>query len=179
MNKRQIVNHLMVFIFSMMASISNADSNDSSHAQLPVLSGDNLNGKTFHLPQDLPAERTLVLIAFEREQQATLDTWSKGLDLINTEIPWIELPVISTPYVLGSFFIGQGMRRGIPNPKVRDRVITVYTDREAFATSMGFDYDKEGAYVAVIERSGKNLGVVKGPYDENKAKVILDLMSMK
>lgn len=179
MNKRQIVIRSMVFILSMMAYLSNADSNDSSHAQFPLVSGENLNGKTFHLPQELPGERTLVLIAFEREQQVTLDTWSQGLDLINSEIPWIELPVISTPYVLGSFFIEQGMRRGIPNPKIRDHVITVYTDREAFATSMGFDYDKQGAYVAVIERSGKKLGVVKGPYDENKAKVILDLMSMK
>lgn len=157
----------------------NAQIMDNAPPKFPNLSGKNLNGKKFNLPQDLPAERALVLIAFEEQQQTILDTWSQGLDLINSQIPWIEVPVISTPYILGSFIIDSGMRRGIPNPKVRDRVITLYTDRQAFAKSMGFQYDKQGAYVAVIERSGKILGVAKGAYDEVKAKELLGLLGRK
>jgi hypothetical protein len=58
-------------------------------------------------------------------------------------------------------------------------VITLYTDREAFAKSMGIEYNQNEAYVAVIDRSGKNLGFVKGFYDENKAREILSLLGLK
>ena len=174
-----IYRRLIILAFLMIFSVTNAQTKDTSSPTFPVLSGDNLNGMRFNLPQDFPADRTLVLIAFEREQQVILDSWSQGLDLINSQIPWIEVPVISTPYILGSFIIDSGMRRGIPNPKVRDRVITLYTDREAFSKSMGFEYDKQGAYIAVVDRSGKNLGMIKGPYDGIKAKTILGLLGVK
>ena len=170
---------LMVTLFLTISFLTNAQQKEVSTTFFPILSGENLNGKTFNLPQDLPADKTLVLIAFEREQQVVLDSWSQGLDLLNSQIPWIEVPVISTPYVLGSFFINSGMRRGILNPKVRERVITLYTDREAFAKSMGIEYNQQEAFVAVVDRSGKNLGIVKGYYDENKAKEILGLLEMK
>lgn len=177
MKRLEIFGSVIVLASLLIASITNTQ--NLSTPIFPTLSGENLNGKKFNLPQDLPAERTLVLIAFEREQQAVLDSWSKGLDLPNGSIPWIEVPVISTPYVLGSFIIDSGMRKGIPSPKIRDRVITLYTDREAFAKSMGFKYDKQGAYVAVVDRSGRNLGMVKGSFDERKAKTILDLLEPK
>ncbi len=179
MKKLFLVRRLIILMFLTMPTFVNTQIINNAPPKFPNLSGNNLNGKKFNLPQDFPAERTLVLIAFEEKQQAILDTWSQGLDLLNSQIPWIEVPVISTPYKLGSFIIDSGMRKGIPNPKVRDRVITLYTDREAFAKSMGFAYDKQGAYVAVVDRSGKNLGMVKGAYDETKAKEILTLLELK
>ncbi len=174
-----VTRYLVILTLSAMSLGLSAQTKNHVKPMFPTLSGENLSGKRFNLPKDFPAERTLVLIAFEREQQATLDSWAQGLDLLNSQIPWVEVPVISTPYILGSFIIDYGMRKGIPNPKVRDRVITLYTDREAFAKSMGFEYDKLGAYVAVVDRSGNNLGIVKGAYDEVKAKELLGLLGMK
>lgn len=179
MKRLYITRCLIVTLFLTISFWTNAQQKEVSTSFFPTLSGENLNGKTFNLPQDLPADKTLVLIAFEREQQVVLDSWSQGLDLLNSQIPWIEVPVISTPYILGSFFINSGMRRGIPNPKVRERVITLYTDREAFAKSMGIEYNQQEAFVAVVDRSGKNLGIVKGYFDENKAKEILGLFGVK
>jgi hypothetical protein len=170
---------LAIFSYTMISSIATAQSSRLLMPTFPALSGENLNGKKFNLPQDFPADKTLLLIAFEREQQVVLDSWSQGLDLPNSQIPWVELPVIPTPYILGSFIIDSGMRRGIPNPKIRDKVITLYTDREAFAKSMGFDFDPQGAYVAVVDRSGKNLGIIKGAFSEEKAKTVLSLLGVK
>jgi len=174
-----LIKYSAVFLLVFFFSVAIADYKNMKEPIFPNLSGKNLNGKQYNLPKDLPSEKTLVLIAFEREQQAILDSWYQGLDLINSSIPWIEVPVISKPYKLGSFIIDSGMRRGIPNPRVRDKVITLYTNREAFAHSMGFEYDNQAAYVAVIDRSGKNLGIVKGSYDQDKAKKILKLLDMK
>ena len=179
MKKRILVPILAVFFYTMISSIATAQSNQLLMPIFPSLSGENLNGKKFNLPQDFPADKTLLLIAFEREQQVVLDSWSQGLDLPNSQIPWVELPIIPTPYVLGSFIIDSGMRRGIPNLKIRDKVITLYTDREAFAKSMGFDFDPQGAYVAVVDRSGKSLGMVKGAFSEEKSKVVLSLLGVK
>ena len=75
--------------------------------------------------------------------------------------------------------IESGMRKGITDPKVRERVITLYTDTEDFSESMGFEFDEHGAYVAVVDRTGQNLGMVKGPYDESKAKILLRLLGLK
>jgi hypothetical protein len=179
MKKLILVPILVVFSYTMISSVATAQSNRLSMPIFPSLSGENLNGKKFNLPQDFPADKTLLLIAFEREQQVVLDSWSQGLDLPNSQIPWAELPVIPTPYLLGSFIIDSGMRRGIPNPNIRDRVITLYTDREAFAKSMGFEFDPQGAYVAVVDRSGKNLGIVKGAFSEEKAQIVLNLLGLK
>jgi len=164
-----------------MAQLKNSDSSSESPSVLtlgtfPHLSGESLSKKKYTFPNDLSAERTLFLIAFESNQQETLDTWSRGLDLLNSPIEWFETPVIRTSLSIGSFIIDGGMRIGIPNPKIRDRVITLYTDREAFAKSMGFEFDPLGAYVAVVDRSGKNLGTMKGEFDETKAESILSLL---
>jgi hypothetical protein len=179
MKKLILVPIIAVFFYTMISSIATAQSNQLLTPIFPLISGENLNGKKFNLPQDLTADKTLLLIAFEREQQVVLDSWSRGLDLPNSQIPWVELPVIPTPYILGSFIIDSGMRRGIPNPKIRDKVITLYTDREAFAKSMGLDFDPQGAYVAVIDRSGKILGIFKGAFNEEKANTVLSLLGVK
>lgn len=145
----------------------------------PSASGVSLSGKKYSIPADLPSDRTLVLISFEPEHADVLQTWSTGLDLPNSQIPWIVTPVLPSPLVLGRFFIDRKMRSDIPDPKLQERVITLYIDRESFAKSMGFEFNKSDPYIAVIDRNGKKLGMVKGYYDEAKAKEILGLLGMK
>lgn len=43
-------------------------------AHLPAVQAKDLNGRLLTLPKDLPGERTIAIVAFQREQQPNVDT---------------------------------------------------------------------------------------------------------
>ena len=98
----------------------------------PAIKAENLNEKIFDLPADFPSDRTVLLLGFKREEADTLETWIEGLNLREKEIAWFEMPVIPSLYSIGGFLIDGAMRRGTPDLKMRDRIITLYTDQRAF-----------------------------------------------
>lgn len=150
-----------------------------SVGSFPTIKAENLNEKTFNLPADFPSDRTLLLLGFKREEADTLETWIEGLNLKEKEIAWFEMPVIPSLYSIGGFFIDGAMRRGTPDLKMRERIITLYTDQRAFASSMGIDDQRLGAYVAVVDRKGNNLGFVQGEFSKAKAAKIITLLKPK
>ena len=147
--------------------------------QFPAIQAENLNEKVFNLPKDFPADRNLLLLGFKREQADTLDTWVEGLQLKKKNISWFEIPVISSAYSIGSFFIDGAMRRGTPSEKTRDHIVTLYTDQKAFAASMGLNPQMLGAYIVVVDRQGNNLGFVEGAFSKSKASKIKGLLKLK
>jgi hypothetical protein len=86
------------------------------------------------------------------------------------------MPVISTPYQWGRFVIDNGMRQGIPEPTMRDHVVTLYTDRERFAASLGIPYNQQGAYAMVLDSTGRCLGYVEGDFSSEKSYKIRALL---
>jgi hypothetical protein len=86
-----------------------------------------LDGRRLRLPQDLDGP-TVLILAFERHQQAEVDDWIGELGAAGCPHPIYEVPTIGTRYRLFRPFIDGGMRAGIPDPAVRARTLTVYTD---------------------------------------------------
>ena len=170
-----------LLLFTLATDPSFAVEKQVTHSlgTFPAIKAENLNEKTFNLPTDFPSDRTLLLLGFKREQADTLETWIEGLNLKEKGIAWFEMPVISSLYSIGGFFIDGAMRRGTPDLKMRDRIITLYTDQKAFASSMGFDDPTLGAYVAVVDRKGNNLGFVEGDFSKIKAAKIKSLLRSK
>jgi hypothetical protein len=62
---------------------------------------------------------------------------------------------------------------------MRERIITLYTDQKAFASTMGITDQTLGAYVAVVDREGNNLGFVQGEFSKVKALKIMGLLRSK
>ena len=150
-----------------------------SVGSFPAIKAENLNEKRFNLPADFPSDRTLLLLGFKREEADTLETRIEGLNLKEKEIAWFEMPVIPSLYSIGGFFIDGAMRRGTPDLKMRERIITLYTDQRAFASSMGIEDQTLGAYIAVVDRKGNNLGFVQGEFSKVKAAKIINLLRPK
>lgn len=140
-----------------------------SVGSFPAIKAANLIEREFNLPTDFPSDRTLLLLGFKRAEADTLDTRIEGLNLKETKIAWFEMPVIPSSYSIGGFFIDGAMRRGTPDLKMRNRIITLYTDQKAFASSIGIDDQGLGAYVSVVHRKGNNLGFVRGEFSKAKA----------
>jgi len=151
---------------------------NAAFAELPVhfpqVSGKDLNNKPWKAPTEFPGERALVMIAFEEEQQADVDTWTKGLGLIapSNTLPWIEMPLIDNPGIFMRWFINTGMRGGIPSKEVRSHVWTAYTDKKTFMQTCGLPSEKM-VYALVVDRSGKIIAIEAGNYSKIGAAKLL------
>lgn len=141
-------------------------------AHFPDVEGRALNGATYRLPSDLPAPRTLCVIAFRQMHQACVDRWitwaeeagipGSPLDITNgTDTCVVELPVISTRWRLGRRFIDGGMATSIKVPRVLARTITVYTDVERFQRALQIR-DSSDVQAMVINLEGTVLARSNG-----------------
>jgi hypothetical protein len=144
--------------------------------RMPTVEAESLSEIPMTVPAQLPAEKTLVLIAFEREQQTVLNTWVVGLNLTDNTLPWIETPVIGKGYGLIRGFINGGMRRGIQDTALRDRTVTLYTDPVALRKEMNLTGDGKTVWVTVVDRAGWVHAKAEGVYSADKAKPLLDAL---
>ena len=157
---------LSPLIASLLVSAAFAETPTS----FPKVSGKDLNYKPWTAPADFPGDRTLVVVAFAREQQADVDTWTAGLGLTapSNTLPWIEMPLINNPGWFMRWFINTGMRGGIPSKEVRSHVWTAYTDKKAFMQTCGMPSEKV-IYALVVDRDGKILAIEPGNYSRAAA----------
>jgi hypothetical protein len=140
--------------------------------RFPRMQVKNLSDEIRTLPADFPAERTLLLIAFQREQQDNLDDWSARLKLRNPGSPaWLELPVIDDPGALLRWFVDVGMKNGISDSFVRDRVFSIYAPREDFIRHLGLPGTQQ-VHLVVADPSGNVLCRVSGDWSEEKQNLL-------
>ena len=108
-------------------------------AIFPKLEADNLNKQMVQLPGGLAGDLNLMLIAFERAQQADIDTWLPHLPGVAVRHPnfaYYELPVIERMNFLMRWTINTGMRGGIPDKQQRARTITLYLDKKPLKSAL-------------------------------------------
>lgn len=103
-----------------------------TNVTFPAVEGRNLEGRAFHLPADFEGDVNVVLVAFKREQQADVDTWTPVLQKLASRhrtMRVYELPTLGRRYRLIRSVIDGGMRGGIPDAAVRAATITLYIDK--------------------------------------------------
>jgi hypothetical protein len=151
----------------------------SEAPRMPSIAAENLNERALTLPADLPAEKTLVLMAFEREQQDEVDTWIKGMDLASGKLPWLEVPVVGTGGSLRRSMVNGGMRMGIKDESVRERTVTLFVDRVGLLRSMGLPGEGKIILVLVMNRKGEVLTYAQGRHSADKAQLLLAALQTK
>jgi hypothetical protein len=132
----------------------------------PVLQAESLQGRRVRLPDQLKGERNLLLVAYEREQQAEIDTWLAVLDTLPLTPPafaYYELPTIGNNYKFMRAVIDGGMKQGIPDRAQRDRTITLYLDVAWLRGQLG-TADNDGIAALLVDRTGTILARWYGPY---------------
>lgn len=140
----------------------------STEASLRFLSLEarNLNGKRLYLPAGFGGARNVVLIAFRRWHQSLVDSWFPYLDRLmsmHQGLRAYELPLISNLYALARPFIDGGMAAAIPDPKVRERTLTVYTDVGRVTTALGIR-NQSTITALLVDREGRIFWRGEGPY---------------
>lgn len=143
----------------------------------PFLVGIDLHGKKRLIPDSFLGKLNLVAVAFERKQQADVDTWIDVAEewmLLHKDLRFYEVPLIykvNAPY---RFWINNGMRSGISESVARERTITVYTDREAFLSMMNMKVEKIS--ILLLDDGGKILCPHDGPTTEEAVREIGEMI---
>ena len=136
--------------------------------RFPLVEGTNLEGERFALPTDFKGELNVVLVAFKREQQTDVDSWTpllKSVAETRRDLRTYELPVLARGYRLMRPFIDGGMRRGIPDVAVRAATITLYIDKTPFREALRLP-DEDRIYVLLVDRRGRVQWRTDGRFDE-------------
>ena len=122
---------------------------------MPHMEAADLNGRALSIPQDLAGSPPLLFVAFEEEQQKEIDRLLRLIE--KAKAPGLrvwELPLIDDPGPAGRFFIGNGMRAGIPGQVTRGGVVTLYVkDRKAFAAALGLG-PEQTVYLVALGANG-------------------------
>ena len=145
--------------------------------QLPKLSVKRLDQQRIVLPQELPAQRTLALVAFRSSHREEIRSWIQGLRLDQDDsIAWFKMPVLKDP---GSERARSDIESILmarhPADIDRSRLVPVFTDRDAFMRATGLP-GSEHAWVLVLDREGKVLARAEGRFDQDKAQALRETL---
>jgi hypothetical protein len=136
-----------------------------SPVRLARLRGRALDGTPVLLPDELPGERTLVIVAFRQRHQRDVDRWiGLAVELGVPASPFgrtlpmrtavVEVPLLGRRWLPARRFIDGGMATGIADPLVLARTITAYTDPVAFRRACGLQGDGREVEVLLARRDG-------------------------
>ena len=135
--------------------------------RFPTLVAQDLEGTVLELPAALAGDPSVVIVAFERRQQAAVDTWLPWLSELRKRAPRLEVyevPTISRRWRPARRLIDGGMRAGIPDPAVRRRTLTTYTDVGAVLEALELE-GTDTIAVVVVDPGGTILWQGLGGYD--------------
>lgn len=121
------------------------------------------------LPADLEGAYNVLFIAFQREQQADIDSWFPLVKQLVKEYPalaYYELPTISRGNPLLRWWVNTG-RLGVHDKKAREVTITLYLEKPAFRKALDLP-DEERIYVLLVNRRGEVYWRAEGPFTEEK-----------
>jgi hypothetical protein len=150
--------------------------NAAAQVRFPAVGGRSLLGLELALPGSFPADRTLVVVAFQRWHQARVDMWiaravAAGVPSSTrgrtgqVPVAVVEIPVLASGWRPVRGFIDGGMAAGIGDPDVAARTITVYTNVAAFRRSLAIP-DSDDVHALVVTRDGAVLARSRGNPDD-------------
>lgn len=124
--------------------------------RFPALVTKDLNGDVQRIPDGLPGELKLFLVAYRQRQQLDIDPWlTLGLRLegVHAGFRVYELPTLARSWGLVSGWVDDGMRGGIRDPEARARTLTLYIDKEPFNAALELPTEDQ-VYALLVDASG-------------------------
>jgi len=120
------------------------------------------------LPEDLEGEHNVVLLGFHWWQQTLIDTWVPSLQSLAARRPGLrfyELVAVPRLRLPARRITDGGMVDGIPDPEVRARTLTTYTDLGELLRCLGLA-DTGDITVSLTDRAGRVTLRAAGAHDD-------------
>lgn len=151
-----------------------ADDQNASN-RFPVVSGLNLLGEQFNLPEDFSDLYNIVVIAYTQEHQSDVYTWLPilaDIEATYSEFRYYELPTLPSYNPVFRAQIDGWMIAGIPDDDTRSRTITLYLDVDAFNERISVDGVQE-IQVLLVSAEGEILWQESGTFSEEKGSSLM------
>ena len=138
--------------------------------QLPAFMSQTLAQRPMTVPQDLPSDRTLALITFNRTQKEQADGWIEGLNLRrDRSIAWLRMPVVNDPGTAqGRDEVQSRLLGRYPRDDDRANMLPVFINRDNFVRSAGLS-GTEQVVALIVNRRGEVLARAEGRFEPGKA----------
>lgn len=141
--------------------------------RMPQIAAQRLDQRPMALPQGLPAERTLAIVVFGKDQRGEVQSWIDGMQLRqDASISWIKIPVLDDKQgAQGRSAVVQALLSRHASPGERAVLVPVFTDRDGFIRAARLS-GAEHASVLVLDRNGTVLAKAEGGFDEAKGQAL-------
>lgn len=138
-----------------------------SRMRFPLLHGRDLEFRERRIPDDLPGERRVVIVAFHQRHQRVVDAWVDALERRGIpDLRYFEIPTIGLRWRWVRNAIDGGMATAIRDVAVRERTVTVYTRLGPIVRALGLR-DRRDVFVAALAPDGSIVAsAVGGPTPE-------------
>lgn len=158
-----------------LAVVSPNESRVMGH--FPTFLSKTLSHQPVIVPQGLPADRTLALITFQRDQRGQAESWIDGLNLKNDpSIAWMRITIVNDPGTpLGRSEVEDRLLQRYTGATERANLVPVFTDRADFVRAASLNGVAQ-AHAVVVNRQGEVLARVEGKFDAEKARLLLDTL---
>ncbi|MBE7381972.1 MAG: hypothetical protein F6J95_011235 [Leptolyngbya sp. SIO1E4] len=151
-----------------------AEDGEERSGNFPVVSGFNLLGDQFDLPDDFTASYNVVILIYTQPQQNDVYPWIPLLDEIDADfadVQYYELPTLPEFNAAARAQLDQWMIGGIQDEAARARTITLYLDVAAFNQVLGIDTTDE-IQLLLITPGGEILWRETGAFSDAKGEAL-------
>jgi ATP10 protein len=141
----------------IQVSVGDVTINPADAVRFPEVTGSNLEGRKYQLPNDLEGELNIVALVFFGNHQSWVNSWvstASRLTQANPKLHFYEIPTLTNDNKPFKGLIDGIMHSGIPDKTAREATITLYLDRVKFLKTAGLPHDRT-IYVLLVDRQGK------------------------
>jgi hypothetical protein len=142
----------------------------SKPAVFPPIATYSLDKTRLFLPRDFAGQIDLLLISFQPEQQAQIDTWMplvQGFQHTNFNFHWYRLPVSSRENFIFRWWDNSSMRSDETDPEMWPWIVPLYVDKNSFCHSLQIPTERD-IIAILVDKQGRVLWHAAGPLTPDK-----------
>lgn len=136
-------------------------------SHFPVVKGARLDGTDVSFPQDLPADATLLVVAFRDDLDPLADQWARLGDRLQSvygdRVATLELPVVSSKLKFFGNLATIGIRGQVNGDDERARTVPIFVDTKSFRKKLRVKTSDVSVYL--VARDGKIAWTGEGDID--------------
>ena len=143
--------------------------------QFPPLQGELLSGDEVTFPTQFTSSTYMVIMSFDRDQEAQIESWIKARRALPKDIMLFEVALIGEVGGIARFFIKGGMRDMDQYKSRKEAVMPYFGDAERVKSQLNVT-DSSQVHAFLITKEGQILWQDKGDY-KNQYRQLPDLNS--
>jgi hypothetical protein len=152
------------------------NSKTSPVAALPTVTAYALDRAKVTLPADFAAPLNLLILSFQRDQQAMVDGWVRGLPQSGPVQTWV-LPISQRENGLYRWWLNASLRGTLSPSQPRRYTVPLYVNKVQFLRSLQVSSEQE-VVLLLTDKAGHVVWRTAGPVTDSK-RAALDSFVMK